>query len=181
MDRITGMEAAREIRRTDRDVKLVFCTTSSEFASDSYEVSACYYLHKPLDRERIKAMPDRIDQIQIEKRRVVQLPDGTSAVLRDILYADCAAHCVTLHNKQGEDAVVRTAFSQIEALLCAYPYFHSPIKGVVVNLYEVTAQSGDTFTLRDSSRIPISRRKARETIDAYSAFRFDQLRRGGRE
>ena len=181
MDRITGMEAAREIRRTDRDVKLVFCTTSNEFASESYEVTACYYLHKPFDRERIKAMLDRIDLTQIEKRRVVQLPDGTSAVLRDILYADCAAHCVTLHNKRGEDTVVRTAFSQIEALLCAYPYFLSPTKGVVVNLYEVTAQSGDTFTLRDGSRIPISRRRAKETIDAYSAFRFDQLRKGGGE
>lgn len=181
MDRLTGMETAREIRKTDRTVKLVFCTTSNEFASESYEVNAGYYLHKPFGREQVKAMLDRINLVQVEKRRAVQLPDGTSVMLRDILYADCAAHCVTLHNKQGENVVVRAVFSQIEALLCAYPYFLSPTKGIVVNLYEVAAQSGDTFTLSDGTPIPISRRKAKETIDAYSSFRFDQLRRGGGE
>ena len=38
MGGVTGMDVAREIRRSDREVKLVFCTTSSEFASESYEV-----------------------------------------------------------------------------------------------------------------------------------------------
>lgn len=38
MGGVTGMDVAREIRRSDREVKLVFCTTSNEFASESYEV-----------------------------------------------------------------------------------------------------------------------------------------------
>ena len=51
MDRLTGMDVAREIRKTDSDVKIVFATTSNEFASESYEVNACYYLHKPFGKE----------------------------------------------------------------------------------------------------------------------------------
>lgn len=61
MDKLTGMDVAREIRKTDSDVRIAFGTTSNEFASESYEVNACYYLHKPFDRERVKAMLDRID------------------------------------------------------------------------------------------------------------------------
>ena len=124
MDGITGMNAAREVRKTDPDVKIAFSTTSNEFASESYEVNACYYLHKPFGADQVKAMIDRIDIAEIELRRTVKLPDGTNAVLRNIIYADCASHFVTLHTKQHDNTVLRTNFSEIERLLCAYPLFY---------------------------------------------------------
>lgn len=179
MRSLTGMEVARAIRASDPRVRLVFCTTSNEFASESYEVDACDYLRKPFSRERVKAMLDRLNLAQLEKMRAVRLPDGASVVLRDVIYADCAAHRVTLHRKRGGDVVVRAAFSEVEPLLCAYPYFFSPTKGVIVNFYEVAAQTGDTFRLSDGSIVPISRRRAKEVLDAYSTFRFEQLRKGG--
>ena len=179
MKTLTGIDVAREIRKTDKIVKLVFSTASNEFASESYEVNACYYLRKPLDRERVKAMLDRINITEIEKIRTAKLPDGSSVRLRDILYADCAAHCVTLHNKCGENTVVRTPFSEIEALLCAYPYFLSPTKGTVINLYEAELQNCDAFKMSDGSFISVSRRKAKEVLEAYSSFRFDLLRQRG--
>lgn len=178
MGKLHGMDVARAIRKRDKTVKLVFCTTSNEFASESYEVDACYYLRKPFGRDRVKAMLDRLDLAEVEKRRAVKLPDGTSIILRGIFYADCASHCVFLHGKRGS-TVTRAAFSEIEALLCAYPYFCSTSKGVIVNFYEVTAQTGNTFQLSDGSTVPISRRRAKDVLDAYSSFRFELLRRGG--
>ena len=109
----------------------------------------------------------------------VILPDGATVALRSILYADYAAHCVTLHRQGGQCTVCRAAFAQVEALLCAYPYFFSPSKGIVVNFYEVAAQKGDTFQMSDGSVLPISRRRAREVLDAYSSFLFQRLRKGG--
>lgn len=67
MDKLTGMEVAREIRKTDNNVKIVFSTSGNEFASESYEVNARYYLHKPFGIERVKAMLDRIDITGLEK------------------------------------------------------------------------------------------------------------------
>ena len=179
MEALTGMDVARTIRREDKNVKLVFCTTSNEFASESYEVDACYYLHKPVDCGRVKAMLDRLNLSKIEEMRSVKLPDGTSAVLRNIIYADFAAHCVTLHGKRGGNTVIRAPFSEIEPLLCAYPYFSSPTKGIVINFYEVTQKNGQTFRMSDGSMIPISRRKAKEVTEAYSSFMFAKLRNGG--
>ena len=177
MDKLTGMDVAREIRKIDSGVKIVFGTTSNEFASESYEVNACYYLHKPFGKERVKAMLDRLDLAKIESLRTVKLPDGTNAVLRDIIYIDCASHCVTLHGKKG-NTVVRLNFSETEPLFCSYPYFFSPTKGIIVNFYEVESQDGTVFRMSDGSLIPISRRKAKEVLDAYSSFLFEKLRKG---
>ena len=37
---LTGIDVARLIREKDKEVKLVFCTSSNEFAGESYEVNA---------------------------------------------------------------------------------------------------------------------------------------------
>lgn len=181
MDRLSGMDVAREIRKTDQKVHLVFSTTSNEFASESYEVNACYYLHKPFGKEQVQAMLDRIDLAQFEKMRTVQLPDGTSVVLRDIIYVDYASHYATLHCKYGRSISVRSNFSDIESLLSPYPYFFLSSKGVIVNFYEVASQNADTFAMRDGSCLPISRRKAKDVKEAYSSFLFAQLRKGGKK
>lgn len=179
MDTLNGMEVARKIRETDGYVKIVFSTTSNEFASESYEVNACYYLHKPFGAEQVKSMLDRLDIALLDKMRTVKLPDGNSVILRDIIYADFSSHRVTLHCKHGKDICVRSSFSEIEPLLCAYGYFFSPCKGVVINFHEVKAQNADTFTLTDGTIIPISRRKAKDVLEKYSSFRFEILRKGG--
>lgn len=181
MDRLTGIDVAKEIRKTDQKVYLAFSTISNEFASESYEVNACYYLHKPFGKEQIKAMLDRIDLVQLEKMRTVQLPDGTGIVLRDIIYVDYASHCTTLHCNYGRTISIRSNFSEIENLLSPYPYFFTSSKGVIVNFYEVAVQNVDTFTMRDGSRLPISRRKAKNVKEAYSSFLFAQLRKEGKE
>ncbi len=178
MEQLTGMDVAREIRKTDKAVEIVFSTTSNEYASESYEVNACYYLHKPFGIERVRAMLERINAAELEARLTVKLPDGGSAVLRDIIYADFADHKVTLHLKDGINQTVRAPFAEIEALLCAYPYFISPSKGIIINFHEVKCQNDGTLTMNGGSIVPISRRKAKEVAEAYSSFRFEKLRKG---
>lgn len=40
MDRITGIELARQLRSKDEEIRIVFCSSSNEFAAESYEVNA---------------------------------------------------------------------------------------------------------------------------------------------
>lgn len=54
MEDITGVDTARAIRKIDEDVRLIFITTSNEFASESYEVKAEDYLIKPFNKERLE-------------------------------------------------------------------------------------------------------------------------------
>lgn len=56
MEDITGVDTARAIRKIDEDVKLIFITTSNEFASESYEVKAEDYLIKPFNKERLEKL-----------------------------------------------------------------------------------------------------------------------------
>ena len=104
---MSGVEVARAVRATDKAVKLVFCSSSNEFASESYEVNARDYLRKPFSRERVAAMLDRLELTELERSRSLTLPNGVSVVLRNISYVDFSAHRVVLHSRQGGTTVVR--------------------------------------------------------------------------
>ena len=140
MGGILGIDVARKVRESDNDVRLVFCTTSNEFASESYEVNAHYYLHKPFTEKSIKLMLDRL-------------------------------------GKRGENIVARVLHSEVESLLCENSYFCCCTKGVVVNFHEIKSQNGNDFVMTNGDILPISRRRSKDVIDAYTKFKFDQLRK----
>ena len=50
----TGVELVRRLRKQGFGFKLVFLTTSNEFANESYELAASYYLLKPLQSEQLE-------------------------------------------------------------------------------------------------------------------------------
>lgn len=58
MPSINGMDIAKELREKDRTVKIIFLTSSPEFALQSYSVKATGYCLKPVEYEKIKEIMD---------------------------------------------------------------------------------------------------------------------------
>jgi two-component SAPR family response regulator len=50
MPGMNGIQTAKQIRQFNEAVKIIFLTSSSEFAVDSYAVGASYYLLKPVEK-----------------------------------------------------------------------------------------------------------------------------------
>jgi DNA-binding LytR/AlgR family response regulator len=176
MGGITGVEVAKEIRRTDQDVKLVFCSHSNEFAAESYEVNAQYYLLKPATKGSIVNMLQRLNLDLIRRKQFVTLPDGHNVILRDILYTEYFNHVVTVYLKNDEPHRVRMNHATIEELLAPCGFIYSPCKGMLVNFYEVVAATETGFTLSNGATLPISRRRNKEIQSAYIKFRFQKMR-----
>jgi len=60
MPGINGMDAAREIRGFDTSAEIVFLTSFSAFAYESYSVKALDYLLKPINAELLFPVLDRL-------------------------------------------------------------------------------------------------------------------------
>lgn len=181
MEGMQGIEAARRIREQDRDCRLVFCTSSNDFASESYEVGAHYYLLKPFSDDAVLGMLRKLDLETYEFSRFLTLPDGKNILLRNIIYTEYHNHVVTIHTKR--DGQIRTRISQTEFqnLLMGYPYFCCCSKGIIINFHEVSVQDKAMFTMSDGSTVAVSRRKEKEVQEAYAAFLFQRMRKEMRE
>ena len=54
MDGVDGMEAAREIRKADKHVCIIFITTMVQYAIDGYAVKAFGFIRKPVSEAELK-------------------------------------------------------------------------------------------------------------------------------
>ena len=54
MGGMSGMDAARELRKMDTDCMLVFTTTSTDHALEGFQVRAMHYLVKPFSAEELE-------------------------------------------------------------------------------------------------------------------------------
>ena len=176
MGGITGVDVAKQIRCFDPNVKLVFCSRSNEFAAESYQVNAQYYLVKPATAASISNMLQRLNLERIQMGQTVTLPDGHPLILRQVLFTEYYNHVVTIYLKNGDTYRLRANHSQIEELLAPCGYICSPSKGILVNFHEVSLISEDSFTMSSGNVLPISRRKSKEVQAAYTKFRFQKLR-----
>ena len=179
MDKLTGVDVARKIRETDEDVRLVFCTTSNEFASESYEVGANYYLQKPVSATSFQRMLKMIRLDYYEENRFITLPDGQKIVLRNITYTEYYNHSIIIHSKKRADLQTRMSQTEWENLLSEHDFLYSCSKGIVVNFHEVDRHEDGMFIMNNQTAVPISRRKAKDALEAYAHFRFEQMRKGG--
>ena len=106
MEDLTGVETAKAIRKTDEKVKIVFITTSNEFASESYEVRAEDYLIKPFDGQRMNKIIDRFFRKNKEVK-ILEFPNGRKVSVNSIVYTSFSGHYVTVFMKDGEKVQIR--------------------------------------------------------------------------
>lgn len=109
MDGMTGMEAARRIRRQSDNCILVFVTTSSDFAVESYDVGASYYLLKPFQPEKLCSILDSFQSRHLLASRYIEVVSDRVPIrvpLRSILYADTFRNAVCLHTDAGPSVLI---------------------------------------------------------------------------
>ena len=175
MSGMTGVELARTIRETDETVKLAFCTSSNEFASESYEVNAQYYLHKPITESSILSMLKRMNIDRIEESRKITLPGGDALAAKNIIYTEYHNHIIFIYQKEGKVTKSRMSQSELEELLLPFGYFCSPSKGIIVNFHEVEDFSDTTLTVSSGALLPVSRRKTKDVKEAFAKFHIQEM------
>ena len=174
MEKLTGVDAAREIRKKDKKVKIVFITTSNEFASESYEVRAEDYLIKPYDKTRLENVMDRIFS---EKKygKILELKDGRKIIINSIVYTTFSGHYVTIFMSDGEQIQTRSTQKDFEKMMESFGQLIPSFKGVMVNLEQVDGIEEDRFRMKDGEFAPISRRKYGEVKKQYTDFLMKKL------
>lgn len=180
MDGINGMEAAHKIRETDSRCRLVFITSSPDFAVESYRVSAAYYLLKPYSCEDLRDALDRCEAQALERGQYIDLPGRQRLYLHQTAYTEYEGRHICVHGGDGSVCHVPMSQGEFSSLLLAYPYFCDCMRGILVNLEYVDKLLPDRFMLKDGKDIPISRLKYREVREKFLQFTYDRVRGGGK-
>lgn len=175
MPLLNGIETAAEIRSKDKNVKIVFLTSTPEFALDSYSVKASNYLLKPVDPARLLECLSSLNDEIYQAPPAVAIK-GIHAVhrvnLADIEYVEAQnKHVVfTLTNRTVVESPAPLYI--YEDKLNLEEGFFRCHRSYIVNISHIDTYTAKEIRMRSGCRIPVARSCHKDFEDAYFAVLF---------
>ena len=166
-----GMETARQIRKIDSDVVLLFVTSLSQYAIRGYEVDAMDYILKPVSyfafSQRMNRAMARVKS-HAKNYLIVSTKNGMQKLdISTIYYVESQGHTLILHTRSGDYPCAGT-MKEIEQKLEEFHFFRCN-KGYLVALQYVDGVQ-DGCAVVNGELLLISRARKNEFMDALTEF-----------
>ena len=172
-----GIEVARELRKTDKDVRIVFLTSSPEFAVQSYTVGAFYYELKPVRRESFFKLIDRLySEWEREKAEffIVKCDNGINKIdIRNLEYCEVVNRALVICLADGTSLKSTAKITEIEEKLGKFGCFIRPHRSYLTNLRYIENISQKKIIMKSGAKIPIPHGKYTQTKERYLEYAFE--------
>lgn len=176
MPYINGIKLAAEIRSRDQVAKIIFLTSSLEFAVESYSVDAFNYLLKPIQKDKLFSVLGRACNdicSGLKQFIVVKAQASLSKIFfHELIYVEVIERTVYFYQKSGSTIESTNTISQVEAVLLLDKRFIKPHRSYIVNLDYIKNLSQDGFTTTTGLFIPVSRNVFKTVKQAYINYSF---------
>ena len=71
---VTGIQAARELRWNQPDAQIIFATSESSFALESFDVNPINYILKPIEKEKLFTTLDMaVSRVDISNEKSISV------------------------------------------------------------------------------------------------------------
>lgn len=182
MPSLCGMDAAKEIREYDKNVKIIFLTSSPEFAVDAYSVNAYNYLLKPFLKDKFFSLLDGVlleIHTHAKECLIVKCKNGiTRFPINSLEYCEIINKTILYYLSNGTVLESFASMIKLEAELLKYPSFLKPHRSFVVNMDFIKSLNTKEILLENGAKVPVPRGKYNEIKQAFINYSFN-LSTGG--
>lgn len=156
MGAMDGVTMAKELRKSNDTVQIIFITGYSDYISEGYEVAALHYLMKPVNEEKLCLVLDRAAEKLAKNERILNFEVSGEMVrvpIYQIRYADVLGNYVTVHALT--DVTVKMTLGELEKQLDER--FYRVGRSALVNLTQISRVTRAEIRLNDGTAIPLPR------------------------
>ncbi|SET81626.1 two component transcriptional regulator, LytTR family [Natronincola peptidivorans] len=175
---ITGMDAAKEIRQFNQDVKIIFLTSSTEFAVEAYSVGAYYYAIKPIWKEKLFILLDKVIsemETTLGKSFLIKSNTGLTRVFINRLeFAEVNGRTILYHLTNGSVIEATGSMTELEKLLSDNVCFIKPHRSYIINMEHIDTLSQREVKMQSLALVPISKANYPIVKLAYINFSFKE-------
>lgn len=172
---LSGIDTAREIREFDKSVKIIFLTSSPEFAIDSYSVKASNYLLKPVSADKLYVcLREVTESIQAHGKCIfIKVHPSTFRIpVSGIEYAEAQNKYVKFKLTDGRELLSSDTFSSFLDKLTEADGFIKCHRSYLVNMFQIDNYSAKELTTRSGAVIPIARSCQKDFEEKYFTVIF---------
>lgn len=154
-----GMETARQLRKKEKDVILIFVTAVEEYVFQAFDVGAFHYIVKPIDdvkfsevlRRAVDELSSKRTQEKTPEEKYVMINNAgvhSKVMIEDIVYAEVFNRKIVIH-KLNDTIEYYGKLSDLEAL--AGENFFRPHRAYLINFKYVVKYDATTIYLETGS------------------------------
>lgn len=173
-----GICTARQIRRYDSNVKIIFLTSTSEYAVESYTVGAYFYQIKPVAEDNFfKLMDAVISECEREgdSSLVMRCKSGITKIdLEKLEYCEVIGRTLRFHLGNGTVLESTGSLDELCAKLAAHENFLRVHRSFVINMEYIQTISYKAITMDSLDKIPIPHGKCSEMKNRYLEYAFQR-------
>lgn len=183
MPNTSGIQAAEEIRRRNERMELVFVSSSSEYAVDSYGVRARNYILKPITRSKFfDAMDQVISSLTPKSQHSFWVRDKEGGISRIIpsrvIYCEVIRKDIVFHMFDAHAVTCRKSLIELMKDLGDDSSFFQPHRSYLVNMDHVQRVTKTELILTGGKAIPLSRAKSAQAMETFINHSFHALLSG---
>ena len=180
MPELSGIDTGRRLRALGEGGEIIYLTSSNEFAADSYDVRAFFYLLKPVEEKKFFQVLDGAVK-KLNRRRssavVVATVDGPRRILLErIRYVERVGRCMRYYCTDGmvDSQTIRVSFREAAAPLLADRRFCQCGASFVLNFQHVAGVNGQTALLDNGQTVALPRTSATEFKKAWGNYWLEE-------
>ena len=174
----TGMEAAREIREFDTAVKIIFLTSSAEFAVESYTVGAYFYQLKPIWAESFCRLMDSViaECKKAEQRSLImRCKTGITRIeLEKLICCEVMGRTLLFCMEDGRTLESQGKLDDLAGQLAIYENFLRPHRSYLINMDYIRTLSSKSIVMQNQEEIPIPHGKYSDIKTRYLEYAFER-------
>ncbi len=164
-----GLEVAREIRKKDEAVGIIFVTGMAQYAIEGYAVQAIDFIVKPVGYYNFSVKLEKAMQFFRKHKTKDILINGKDGIHRiaatNVYYIEKEKDDLIFHTGE-EKYQMRGSVKTMKEKLEGMPFFECT-SGCLVNLEYVNSIGKEDVTLADGTRLPLSRRLKKTFLQEY--------------
>ncbi len=154
-----GMETAKEIRKANKEMLIIFLTAYSEFVFESFKVNAFRYLMKPLKDSELSETLEAIQQDLAGTGEYFsfQFQNKTYSVrYNEIIYIEGMENKIWIHCTNGKVYRWRGKMKKVSEELQDKGFFYIH-QSYIINMHKIQNYDWQCVMMEDGAQIPISR------------------------
>jgi Response regulator of the LytR/AlgR family len=164
MPEMSGISLGEQLSNLLAEPLIVYLSSSSDYYPDAFRLYAFNYICKPVGRELLFPVLDKIARRFEQHRDNVFLIKTTDAMiqipLHSLVYAELQAHVCHFHLADGrhlKSQYLRAGFNQFLAPILELPNFIKTHTSFVVNLNYSSSLTNGAMSLTTGAVVPVAR------------------------
>lgn len=174
MPRKLGIEAAKELREMGNECRIIFLTTSKEYALEAFQVDAVQYLVKPVSEEELFSVLNKLlgSMFEEQKKYLLFRIDNRNRriAMRDIVYCEAQKKCQCIYLSDGTQFLLRLTMAKVYEMLSDYKEFVKAGISYIVNLEHIESLNAQELQMDNGRTVYLPRGSYQSLKEQYFSY-----------